>query len=62
LSLYGLTDLVTSSEHTLALGPSVKLSFNFVDNVDTTQACVMHAHHVYEEKAFSKREEIELMF
>lgn len=43
--------MITSADHTLALGSSVKLSFTFKDMPDS-HPIIMHAYHVYDERSF----------
>jgi hypothetical protein len=48
LSTYAFTDLLTSSDHSLAIGSSVLLTFNYPDHKDL-QPFTMHAYHVHDE-------------
>jgi hypothetical protein len=47
LPFYGFSDMITSGDHTLALGSSVKLSFTFKDMPDSNPL-VMHALHIFD--------------
>jgi hypothetical protein len=51
LSFYGLSDLATSGDHTVAVGSSVKLSFTFKDIPDS-HPLIMHAYHVFDERTY----------
>jgi len=59
LNKFGFSDLVTSHDHTLALGSTVSLSFSMGElGVDLTTALTMQAYHVYSEKRFKDRGEV----
>ena len=51
LSYYGFSDMITSADHTLALGSSVKLSFTFKDMPDS-HPFTIHALHIFDERTF----------
>lgn len=51
LSFYGISDMVTSGDHTLALGSSVNLSFNFKD-IHDSHPMILPAYHVFDERTY----------
>lgn len=59
LQHYGFTDLVTSHDHVLALGPSIKLTLNVGDiNMGNAVEINVNAYHVHSDKNFTTREEL----